>query len=266
MIDVHSHILPNVDDGARDIAETFKILNEACNAGFSDIFATSHYIDGEYEFSKRDRKFIIEALNQKIEEEGLNIKLHIGAEGYISSDFPKLIEADEVPTLCNSRYVLFELPLRAKVMYTSEVINRLLNMKLIPIIAHPERYEQVQDDSNIAIEWVEDGALLQCNYASIIGRYGSRAKETLHKLLEADAVHFLGTDNHRADSIYTRMSDIKREFRKKIGKDKFYELSELNPRCIMNNEEFDIKMPKKIKKGRRWKNGFTPFFFSWGRS
>lgn len=251
MIDVHSHILPNVDDGAKDITETFEMIYEACRAGFSDIFATSHYIEGEFEFNKTDREFIIEALMQKIAEEGLDIKIHVGAEGYISNDFPKLIQAGVVPTLGNSRYVLFELPLRAKVMYTAEVINKLLNMKLIPIIAHPERYEVVQDDPNIAIEWVEEGALLQCNYASIIGRYGSSSKETLFKLLDANAVHFLGSDTHRSGSIYTRMSDIKREFRKRIGKDKFYELSELNPRCILNNETIDIDEPKRIKKGRR---------------
>lgn len=251
MIDIHSHILPSVDDGARDIEETFKILNEACDAGFSDIFATSHYIEGEYEFNKTDREFIIEALTNKINEEGLDIKLHIGAEGYISNDFPKLIQAGCVPTLGNSRYVLFELPLRAKVMYTEEVINKLLQLKLIPVIAHPERYELVQDDPNIAIDWVEAGALLQCNYASIIGRYGTNAKETLLKLLDADAVHFLGTDNHRAGSIYTRINEIRKEFRKRIGRDKLYELSELNPRCILNNEEFEIEMPKRIKGKRR---------------
>ena len=251
MIDVHSHILPSVDDGAKDIEETFKILNEACNAGFSDIFATSHYVEGEYEFNKTDREFIIEALMQKIAKEGLDIKLHIGAEWYISNDLPKLIEAGEVPTMGNSKYVLFELPLRAKVMYTTEVINKLINMKLIPIIAHPERYEVVQDEPNLAIEWVEEGALLQSNFASIIGRYGTKAKETLYKLLDANAVHFLGTDNHRAGSIYTRMDDIKREFRKRIGKDKFYELTELNPRCILNNDEIDVEVPKRIKRGRR---------------
>ena len=251
MIDVHSHILPCVDDGARDIEETFKILNEACDAGFSDIFATSHYIEGEYEFNKTDREFIIEALTNKINEEGLDIKLHIGAEGYISNDFPKLIQAGCVPTLGNSKYVLFELPLRAKVMYTEEVINKLLQLKLIPVIAHPERYELVQDDPNIAIDWVEAGALLQCNYASIIGRYGTNAKETLLKLLDADAVHFLGTDNHRAGSIYTRMEEIKKEFRKRIGKDRFYELSELNPRCILNNDEIDVNVPKRIKGKRK---------------
>ena len=166
------------------------------------------------------------------------------------NELPNLIKEGIVPTLGDSRYVLFELPLRAKVMYTNEVINKLLSMKLIPIIAHPERYELIQDETNIAIDWVEQGALLQANYASIVGRYGMKAKETLLKLLDANAIHFLGTDNHRSGSVYTRMDEIKKEFRRKIGRDKLYELSEINPRSILNNEEFEIEMPKKIKKGR----------------
>ena len=205
MIDVHTHILPGIDDGSKDIEETFKILREACEAGFSDVFATSHYIEGEYEFNKTDREYIIEAIMEKVAEEGLNITIHNGAEGYISNELPNLIKEGVVPTLGESRYVLFELPLRAKVMYTNEVINNLIHMKLIPVIAHPERYELIQDEPSIAIEWVEQGALLQSNYASIIGRYGIKAKETLLKLLDANAVHFLGTDNHRSNSIYTRM-------------------------------------------------------------
>lgn len=251
MIDVHTHILPGIDDGSKDIEETFKILREACEAGFSDVFATSHYIEGEYEFNKTDREYIIEAIMEKVAEEGLNITIHNGAEGYISNELPNLIKEETVPTLGKSRYVLFELPLRAKVMYTNEVINKFLQMKLIPVIAHPERYELIQDEPSIAIEWVEQGALLQSNYASIIGRYGMKAKETLLKLLDANAVHFLGTDNHRSNSIYTRMEEIKKEFRRKIGRDKFYELSETNPRCILNNEEFEIEEPKKIKRRRR---------------
>ena len=251
MIDVHTHILPGIDDGSKDIEETFKILREACEAGFSDVFATSHYIEGEYEFNKTDREYIIEAIMEKVAEEGLDITIHNGAEGYISNELPILIREEVVPTLGESRYVLFELPLRAKVMYTNEVINKLIQMKLIPIIAHPERYELIQDEPSIAIEWVEQGALLQSNYASIIGRYGIKAKETLLKLLDANAVHFLGTDNHKSNSIYTRMEEIKKEFRRKIGRDKFYELSETNPRCILNNEEFEIEEPKKIKRRRR---------------
>lgn len=248
MIDIHTHILPSVDDGSSDIVETFKIIHEACRAGFSDVFATSHYIEGEYEFNKTDREFIIEAIMEKVKKEGIDINIHIGAEGYISNELPDLIENGIVPTLGESRYILFELPLKAKVMYTDEVISKLIKMKLIPIIAHPERYELIQDDPNIAIDWIEQGALLQCNYASIIGRYGTSAKETLFKLLDADAVHFLGTDNHRSGSIYTRMDDILHEFKKKIGRDKLRELSEFNSRYILSNEQFEADEPKKIKK------------------
>lgn len=250
MIDVHTHILPSIDDGSKDIEETFKIISEACSAGFTDVFATSHYIEGEYEFNKTDREFIIEAIMQKVEEENIDIKIHVGAEGYISNELPNLIKEGVVPTLGDSRYVLFELPLRAKVMYTEEVINKLIQMKLVPVIAHPERYELIQDEPNIAIDWIEQGALLQCNYASVIGRYGMKAKETLYKLLDANAVHFLGTDNHRVGSIYTRMDDILSEYKRKIGKEKLYELSEINPRSIINDEEIDVDMPRKIKKGR----------------
>ena len=250
MIDVHTHILPSIDDGSKDIEETFKIISEACSAGFTDVFATSHYIEGEYEFNKTDREFIIEAIMQKVEEENIDIKIHVGAEGYISNELPNLIKEGVVPTLGDSRYVLFELPLRAKVMYTEEVINKLIQMKLVPVIAHPERYELIQDEPNIAIDWIEQGALLQCNYASIIGRYGMKAKETLYKLLDANAVHFLWTYNHRAGSIYTRMDDILSEYKRKIGKEKLYELSEINPRSVINDEEIDVDMPRKIKKGR----------------
>ena len=88
MIDIHTHILPSVDDGSSDIVETFKIIHEACKAGFSDVFATSHYIEGEYEFNKTDREFIIEAIMEKVKKEGIDLNIHIGAEGYISNELP----------------------------------------------------------------------------------------------------------------------------------------------------------------------------------
>lgn len=121
-------------------------------------------------------------------------------------------------------------------------------MGLIPIIAHPERYDEVQDNPATAIDWIEQGAMLQANYASIIGKYGNKAKETLLKLLDANAVHFLGTDTHRKHSVYTEMDEILHEFKKKIGAEKLKELTEINPRMILNNELFEIEMPKKIKR------------------
>ena len=248
MIDIHTHILPNIDDGSASIDETFKMLHEAYEAGFTEICATSHYIEGQYEFNSLDRKYIIEALQNRLDKEETNLKLYNGAEAYISEEMPELVKDGIIPTIANSKYVLFELPLNSKVMYIDDVIERLIGMSYIPIIAHPERYRIVQENPNIVINWIMQGAFMQANYASIIGRYGNDSKETLLKLLDANAIHFLGTDTHRKNSIYVKMDNIIKEFKKKIGNDKLKILSEINPRNVLNSIEFEPETPKKIKK------------------
>ena len=236
MIDVHTHILPNIDDGAKNVEETFELIHEAYTAGFTDIITTSHYIEGQYEVNKYDRKCIIKALQDKINQDNINIKLHNGAEAYISEEIPELINRGIISTLADSRYILFELPLYAKVIYAYDVIDKLLELGYIPVIAHPERYRIVQEDIKLAISYIKRGALLQSNYESIIGRYGNKAKETLLKLLDMDAVHFLGTDTHRENTIYSEMDIILKELKRKIGKEKLEILTKTNPRKILKNE------------------------------
>ena len=175
--------------------------------------------------------------------------LYIGAETYISNNLPILVEDKEIPTLGNSRYVLFELPMNSKIMYTENIIDSLLEKELVPVIAHPERYSIVQSDIEIAIQWVKKGALLQCNYPSIIGTYGNTAKNTLQKLLNANAVHFLGTDAHRPNSFYTQIEGMKNEFIKEIGEEYFQELSYENPKLVLENEYIRTREVKEIKKG-----------------
>lgn len=247
MIDIHTHILPAIDDGAKNTEETLQMLKEAEKAGFTDIFATSHYISGHYEFNKIDREYIIKAVMEKAEQKNINVKIHIGAEAYISINLPELIEKNTIPTLANSRYILFELPMNSKVMNTEHVIDRIGELGLIPVIAHPERYEVVMQDPNIVLKWIEKGALLQANYGSIINAYGSKSKDILIKLLNANAIHSLGTDTHYAGSFYTKMEEIKQALVKEIGQEKFNILSYENPKKILQNEIIEAEEPKKIK-------------------
>lgn len=241
MIDMHSHILPLVDDGAKSIEETIAMLKEAEDANFTDIFATSHYIEGEYEFNKIDRQYIIEAIMRKIEQQKINIKIHIGTEAYISPNLTKLLKNKIIATLGNSRYILFELPLKAKVINIEDTINDICSLGLIPIIAHPERYDIVKENHNIVKEWVELGALIQANYASILNAYGNKNKTTLLKLLNADLVHFLGTDAHMQKSIYTKIEEIKKMYIKEIGEEKFNILTYQNPIMVIGNKPIIVK-------------------------
>lgn len=248
MIDMHTHILPSIDDGSRNIMQTMQMIKEAELAGFTDIITTSHYIENEYDVPKKNRAEIIDAIQNEIDKEGIKIKLHNGAEAFITNALTDLVDDDIVPTLAGSRYVLFEIPMHSNVLYLDQVIEDLITAKYKPIIAHPERYDIVKKDPNLAIRWVKNGALLQSNYAGILERYGADSKKTLLKLLDADAIHFLGTDTHAPNTTYVQMKQILEEFRKVIGEERLEKLTEVNPRKIIDDEPIRIEVPDEIRK------------------
>ena len=105
------------------------------------------------------------------------------------------------------------------------------------------------ENPNMLIDLIKQGALFQGNYASIIGKYGNYAKNTLKKLLKANMIHFLGTDCHRKNDIYTQMGDIIKELKKILDSEKLKQLTTINPSHIIRNEEFKILEPIKIKSG-----------------
>lgn len=233
MIDVHTHILPSIDDGSRSIEETIKMANEAYLAGFTDIITTSHYIDGQFDINKNQRQLLIDNIKEVIRSD---IKLHNGAEAYITPDLVEMYNQELIPTLAGSRYALFELPLNSEVLYIDSIINGLLNNNYIPVIAHPERYKIVQKDISKAYKLVEKGALLQSNFGSFIGKYGIEAQKTAIKLLKKDKITFLGTDAHRKDSLYTKVEDAVKKIEKIVGAKKLDEITVENPQKILSNE------------------------------
>ena len=240
MIDMHTHLLPEIDDGSQSIQDTFDMLDEAYKAGFTEIITTSHYMEKEYEVNRVQRQMLIDAIQSKIDEKSMSLRLHNGAEIYIMPNLVSFVDNGTVPTLAESRYVLFELPLNSNVIYTDTVIAKLVQNRYVPIIAHPERYEMVKQNPKVALKWTEEGALLQANYASIIGLYGDKSKKALKSLLQMNLISFLGTDCHRPGSIYSKMNEIKATYKKIIGEEKFEILSTINPRKIINDEYIAI--------------------------
>lgn len=233
MIDFHSHILPNVDDGSTSMEETLKLIQEAKNAGFTKIISTSHYIEDYYECNEETRK---ELLN-KIRASSLDIDLCLGNEIYLTSEIPQLIKEKKASTINNSKYVLFELPMNAKPFNAKETVYRLIESGYTPVIAHPERYSYVQETPEYVEELANMGALFQANFGSVIGLYGKKAEKTVKKLLKEDLIHFLGSDVHRTDQIYTKVPKILKKLNKVISEEKIQELTEINPQKVLNNEE-----------------------------
>lgn len=246
MIDVHSHIIPKIDDGSSSFEESYEMLKKGAEAGFTDIIATSHYIEEYYETDSIKRHAVVEAMNKVIKENSLGVKLHTGSEIYITPNIVKLIKEKKASTLADGRYVLFELPMNSVVNYLSDVIFEIKANGLIPVIAHPERYSYVQKEPNLVVELVKNGVLFQANFASISGYYGGKAKKTLIKLLKANAIHFLGSDSHNSKKYENISEDIKK-IEKIIPHSKLEELTLINPKNILENKEINIEEVKPIK-------------------
>ena len=235
MIDFHTHILPGIDDGAKTYEQAIKILQQAKAAGFTDIILTPHYMEEYYEADEQIREELMGKLQKQV-----SINLYIGNELYITRNIEELLKKQRLSTINNSRYLLMELPFNNQVIFLNEVIYKLISLGIVPIIAHPERYEYIQENPDKLQELVEDGVLFQMNYGSIIGQYGRKAQKTAKYLLKQGYIHFLGSDTHRVDGIYLNFQKVMKKIEKVIGKDKLYRLTERNPRCVLANQDIEL--------------------------
>lgn len=238
MIDIHTHLIPNVDDGSKNVDITFKTFEEAQKVGFTDIILTSHYIPEYNETKKEELTFWKKNLQEVLKSKNSKLKLHSGMEIYISENINEFIEQGKLLTLANSKYILMELPMNTTVNYLNYVIYFLESIGLKLIIAHPERYRNVQKTPDIVKEYIEKGCLMQCNYGSILGKYGKEAKDTIKYLLKNNLVHFIATDCHNSGGIYLEVPKALKKIEKIIGTKKTYEITTLNERKIINNEQW----------------------------
>lgn len=244
---MHSHILPNIDDGARSVEETFHLIQEAKEVGFEAIIATSHYMEGYYETDIPEREIWVKAIYDKLQEKNIDINLYLGNEIYLSENMITLLEEGKASTINDTSYVLFEMPLNVEPLNLYDVIYEMQQYKLVPILAHPERYTFVQEEPELIYDLIQKGVLMQANYASVIGYYGQKAQMIVKKLLENNMIHFLGSDVHRQNTIYSRIPQILEELKNIIGKSKLEELTTINPKLVLNNKRIDIDEPKKIE-------------------
>ena len=243
MIDIHSHILPNIDDGSRSIEETFNLIKEAKNVGFDAIVSTSHYMEGYYETDVPEREVWVKAIYENLQAKNIDTNLFLGNEIYMSDNIIKLLEERKASTINDTSYVLFELPLNVEPLNLYDAIYEMQQYKLVPILAHPERYSFVQKEPELIYDLVEKGVLMQANYGSIIGQYGTKAQMIVKKFFEGNMIHLLGSDVHRQNTIYPKIPQILSELNSLIGEEKLKELTTTNPNLVIHNKRIDIEPP-----------------------
>ena len=243
MIDFHTHILPNIDDGSTSMDETINLILEAKQVGFTGVISTSHYIQGYYETNEAERKKILCDVEKNVNE----LNLYLASEIYITTEIAKLINDGSASTINNTKYVLFELPMNSKPLFVKDVIYGLIGYGYKPIIAHPERYNYVQENIGYVEELASMGTLFQANYGSILGQYGKNAQFIVTKFLENNMIHFLGSDVHRQNTVYKVIPQALKEIEEIVGASKLEELTTKNPKLALQNKRIDIAEPEEFK-------------------
>ncbi len=240
MIDIHCHILPQIDDGASSMAEAVELCRIAEQNGITHAIATPHLIpmNGIEEFvEQRDER--IERLKSAIAEENIKLNILAGAEIYVDDDIFYAPKLDKV-TLAGSCYCLIEFAF-SRVGFSSIVryIKEIRSRGLEPIIAHPERYEYMQRDWNLINRLIDMGVLFQINSSSLLGASGLEAQKLALAMVQTKAASFIASDAH---SVVNRPNDLLRQSRAfpEIEVRRLYSemLNEL-PQKIIENEDFE---------------------------
>jgi protein-tyrosine phosphatase len=198
MIDIHTHFLPEIDDGPSRLEQSLEMLEVAEKDGITDIVATPH-IFGILEKPQVEQIYKKFAEVQKaVQDKGWKIKLHLTVESFINPAFQTLLEFSLGSYSGNKKYSLVEFSMTDLPFGYESILVNMKRLGLIPIIAHPERNSKVYSDLQYAYNMVDCGALLQVTAGSFYGKFGQKPERIAWKMLEDDLVFVVASDAHDA--------------------------------------------------------------------
>ena len=259
MIDLHLHILYDLDDGAVNEEMTLNMLRIAADDGIRAIVATPHYICGA---SRYDCKKMVQAYNRAselIEKHNLQIRLYMGNEVFLDEYTLDSINNRKCHTLAGTRYVLIELPMRVFALNTQNLIYGIINSGYIPILAHPERYLQIQQDMGILRRLISAGCITQINSLSIRGVTGKKAYDTARKILKSNMGHLVATDAHSHRLRSPVLKECFETVKDWIGEEKAVKIFYKNTETILEDRELELDPVIDIKR-----NSLFSILKGWG--
>lgn len=238
MIDIHSHILPGVDDGAEDMYDALEMARMAVDSGVTAMVATPHCnIPGLFDnYYGEYYMEVFRELENALKEENIPLKLYAGMEVFLNSRVPKLLTEKKLLTINGSRFMLVEFAFDEEPEYMLKMLKEISSMGIHPIIAHPERYRCVQDDPRIAYRWRRKGYLIQVNKGSLQGRFGRHSYYTAHDLMSHNLISVIASDCHSPFQRTPHILDVYDELSNEYSKQIMDILLRENPLRICNNQ------------------------------
>lgn len=235
MVDIHCHILPGLDDGAADPEEALLMARMARGGGTRRIIATPHYGEREDGLTPADIRWEAQRLQRHLRENGVELEVLPGMEVLCGPGLPEMLEKGDYLTLAGSRYLLTEFYFDESPDYMNAMLSRVAGRDLVPIVAHPERYDAVQEDPVLVERWIELGYGIQVNAGSLLGRLGRSARSAGNWLIHNGLVHIVASDGHDLDMRVPSLRAAREYLEDRIGEDCAWEVLYENPRRVAQN-------------------------------
>lgn len=252
MIDLHCHILPEMDDGAQNVDVALRMCRLAELNGVRHIVATPHIasIDDTEAFLER-RRSRIKLMRSELESKGINVKIYPGAEVYVDDDVFFAPDLDKL-TINGSRYILIEFAFSGiRVSKVVDYINHIRNEGIVPIIAHPERYEFFQDDYDAVNFLSKNNVLFQINAASLASLDGPQEFELAYAMAFNSIASFIGTDAHSLNRRPPNLGEMMKFFPPDISSFNMQMMVRDCAKCVLKDEPVPQMM-----RGQIFKRGF----------
>jgi protein-tyrosine phosphatase len=238
MIDIHSHILPFMDDGATDWEAALSMAQDAVQDGISTVVATPHHANGVYMNPAPTIGQAVQLLNERIQQAGLPLLVLPGQEIRIYGDLLNDLEQSQLLTLAGSNYILLEMPSSRVPRTMEETCHELVIQGFVPVIAHPERNAEVAESPTKLERLIELGAVGQVTAQSLAGTFGSKLQKLSLDLCRRNAVHIIASDAHDSSHRPFGLSEAFKVVEKELGtvvSDNFRQ----NSQKIIANEELN---------------------------
>ncbi|MEI5907384.1 CpsB/CapC family capsule biosynthesis tyrosine phosphatase [Bacillus spongiae] len=250
MIDIHCHILPNMDDGAAELQHSIEMARQAVSEGVKTIIATPH-LNSTYSNKKTD---ILAATKQlKVELNDANIPINIlpGQEPRIYGEILQDYNNGDILTLNHSNYLFIEFPSNYIPQYSKRLLYDIQLEGLTPIIVHPERNKEFMNHPNKLVDFIQNGSLSQITASSVAGVFGKKIQKLSFQLIEANLVHFIASDAHNLESRGFKMVNAFEKIGKRVGAD-WVNYFHKNAYLVSENKSIYKEVPQPIQQKKFW--------------
>lgn len=258
LVDIHCHLLPGLDDGARTWEESLAMARMAAADGISHVIATPHQL-GSYESNHGEViRHRVNMLQQTLDEQGIPVHVHPGADVRIDASLIEHIDSGMVVTLADRRrHVLLELP-HELYLPLDRIMVSLAERNIVGILSHPERNQGLQCERKHIASLVERGCLTQITAGSLMGTFGPRCQELACWMLDEGLVHFIATDAH---GVRSRRPLLRRAYElacQRVGEDTAADLCCGHPQAVLEGRSVPAGRGRRRRRRTAW--------FSWRKA